>query len=285
MHSDLFPSVKREQASSPDPALREDLTLCYCDRDEDLAPGARYGPVIRNAFVLECCTGGFGSAIVNGREFPVKAGDCYVLLPGDTVIHTASFEEPRRGLFCCIDGMCLWDLFRKAGIRSDQPYLPKECFEGIRRELERMLPLSKEARDGGSPLRRSAAVMALVGEALRFTPPTEDRSLSVAAALRLMEARYDQALSVTELAQEAGLERCWFSTVFKAETGLSPHEYLTRLRIKKACELLTQTDCSVGLAAASVGIAPENFARSFKKVMGLSPAAFAKKQKAKRKKK
>jgi len=60
----------------------EAVRFCYGGWDRNLEPGVRYGPVIRDTYVIECCTGGFGSAIINGVEFPVQAGDCYILLPG-----------------------------------------------------------------------------------------------------------------------------------------------------------------------------------------------------------
>ena len=93
-----------------------------------------------------------------------------------------------------------------------------------------------------------------------------------------MEASYDQPLTVQDLAKEAGLERCWFSTVFKERTGLSPYDYLSRLRIRKACELMDRTHHPLSVVASAVGIDPENFARVFKKYMGLTPSAYGKKK-------
>ena len=216
--------------------------------------------------------------MINGKEYSVAAGDCYVILPGDTVIHTADRVCPREGLWCFLDGMRLGELFARAGIRHDQPYLPSECYEGVKRSLSRMLAMDKDS-DGGARLRRSACVMELMGEILRFAPPEEDRQPGVAAALRRMEACYDQSLTVAELAKEAGLERCWFSTVFKEETGLSPYDYLSRLRVRKACELMERSAHPLSVVAAAVGIDPENFARIFKKYMGLTPSAYRKSRK------
>ena len=63
-------------------------------------PGSTFGPVIRNLYYIECCTDGFGSITINGREFPIQAGDSYVLLPGDAVRHTADAARPRVGFSC-----------------------------------------------------------------------------------------------------------------------------------------------------------------------------------------
>ena len=271
-------AVLRERYPGSPPRLPDEFLLSYCAEDRDLAPGARYGPVIRSIYLVECCTAGKGSAIINGREFPVKAGDCYVILPGDTVIHTADTVCPREGLWCFLDGMRLEEMFFRAGIRHDQPYLPAAAYEGVKKTLARMLEVGKAA-DGGAYLRKSACVMELMGEILRFAPVQEDREESVAVALRRMEACYDQPLRVAELAKEAGLERCWFSTVFKQKTGLSPYEYLSRLRIRKACELIKSTHHPISLVAAAVGLDAENFARVFKKYTGMSPSRYRSQEK------
>ena len=62
---------------------REDISVIYAER-ENVRPGSCYGPVIRSVYILECCTGGVGSVIINGTEHPISAGCCYMLLPGDT---------------------------------------------------------------------------------------------------------------------------------------------------------------------------------------------------------
>ena len=49
-------------------------TALFCHREEDLAPGARFGPVIRDVYIFECCTEGKGSVIINEKEFSIRKG-------------------------------------------------------------------------------------------------------------------------------------------------------------------------------------------------------------------
>jgi len=254
-----------------------ELTAIAAGSDYDLLPGARYGPIIRNIYIIECCTEGLGGVWINGREFPVKEGDCYILLPGDTIIHTADEVTPRRGYWCALDGAEAGNWLKMAGIRSDAPFAPPEVFREIMAQLKQLF-LMREENDPGADLRRSACLYTVFGELLRGRTAAVDKENVVQKAISIMEAKYDQPLTVAEIAAGVGLERCYFSTVFKAGAGISPHRYLTGLRLEKACVLMDQ-GCTVAEAAVSAGLDPENFARLFKQHRGMTPGEYRRSRK------
>lgn len=260
-----FESKSKEQ--------KEELIFCYGGWDRDLEPGVQYGPVIRDVYVIECCTAGFGSAIINGREFPVGPGDCYFLLPGDTVIHTADRVQPRSGVFCYVEGLRVGSYLSQAGITSENPYAPKEAFGPICELVEELVQRQDEADPGGR-LRQVGCLYQLFGELLRHCKAEPDRSLPIRKAMKIIETCYPRPLSVSQIASEVGLERCYFSTQFKSHTGLSPYQYLTKLRILRAAALMEHEGLSVATAAVAVGIPPENFSRIFKKWMKMSPGQY-----------
>ncbi|MBR6477315.1 MAG: helix-turn-helix transcriptional regulator, partial [Lachnospiraceae bacterium] len=67
----------------------------------------------------------------------------------------------------------------------------------------------------------------------------------------------------------------YFSKIFKEATGENFIEYLTNLRMVKAKELLTQTDCSIKEICVKVGYSePNYFSRSFKKNVGVTPTEY-----------
>ena len=257
--------VKLEKTKGAEPFLYS------CSVDDRVAPGARFGPVVRDVYVVECNVSGYGSAIINGRKFPVRPGDCYVLLPGDIVVHTAD-ADPRRGYFCAIGGMRFGQALTEAGISSENPYAPAEAFSEIKEIFERMLEL--RSNNGlGAVHRRTACVYELMGALVGEKPETVNETW-LRKVLGIFETKYHEPISVSDVAAAVGFERSYFSVKFKEQTGTTPHKYLTALRVGKASKLLASTDSPVAAVAESVGLDPVNFSRLFKKEMGLSPLEY-----------
>lgn len=105
-----------------------DVAYCYGGWDRDLPPGIEYGPVIRDIFIVECCTGGKGAVIINGMRFPLKKEDCHILCPGDTVIHQADWKEPRTGVWCALYGLQVAAAVERSGVTPKSPFVPPDAF-------------------------------------------------------------------------------------------------------------------------------------------------------------
>lgn len=247
----------------------------FCGIDENLEPGAKCGPVQRDVFLIECCVSGYGGIEINGAKFPITPRSCYFLFPGDTVTHSADELEPRCGFWCAMSGMQIASALKQAGISSSAPFVPPELFDEINSRLEEMYR-TREENDLGADMRRTSHIYAILGALLRTSTET-DKYSSVQKAIGYMETNYHMDLSVAALAEEIGLDRSYFSTLFKSQTGLSPHEYLTRLRVKKAAALLKETIYSVAEISEAVGFDSGNFSRIFKQVTGMTPLEYRKK--------
>ena len=65
--------------------------------------------------------------------------------------------------------------------------------------------------------------------------------------------------------------------LFKAQTGLTPNDYLQRLRVEAAQEQLRQTDFSVTQIALAMGFSSgQYFSTVFARYTGVSPTRFRK---------
>ena len=91
----------------------------------------------------------------------------------------------------------------------------------------------------------------------------------------LADARYDEPLTVDDLAATAFMSRAHFSRAFKRAFGESPYNYLLTRRLERSAHLLRSTDWSVTDICMAVGLTSVgSFTTSFTKVYGRSPTAY-----------
>jgi transcriptional regulator GlxA family with amidase domain len=90
-----------------------------------------------------------------------------------------------------------------------------------------------------------------------------------------MREGLEEPLTLADLSLEAGLSEWHLLRAFRAAFGETPHEYLTRLRLERARELLTITNRSVTEICFDVGFTSlGSFSTLFRRHVGLSPAAY-----------
>ena len=93
--------------------------------------------------------------------------------------------------------------------------------------------------------------------------------------LQYISENYQRKLLLSELAQQVYLSDHYLCRLFKRVMGVTPMEYVTKLRIVKAKELLLH-GCSVEETCTSVGyINLSHFSRQFREHVGISPCRYA----------
>jgi len=97
----------------------------------------------------------------------------------------------------------------------------------------------------------------------------------VKRACEKLEADLGGALSLQQIAAEFDLSVSHFSRAFRISTGLPPHQWLLRQRIKAAKQLMSVRDLPLSEIAMSAGFANQShFTRVFSSVVGISPGAW-----------
>jgi AraC-like DNA-binding protein len=88
-----------------------------------------------------------------------------------------------------------------------------------------------------------------------------------------INANLDAALRVADLARVARLSQSYFARAFSGSFGCPPHRFVTRCRLERAKELMSQADVSLRQIATDCGFADQaHFSRIFLRFVGVSPA-------------
>ncbi|MFK7695530.1 response regulator [Paenibacillus sp. HJGM_3] len=95
-------------------------------------------------------------------------------------------------------------------------------------------------------------------------------------ALTYIENAYHrESLTLTEIADSVGMSATYFSKCFRQEVGVSCTQYITKLRMQKAVELLHNPSYKVYEVAFATGFSEyAHFAKVFKKTFDFSPSEF-----------
>jgi AraC-like DNA-binding protein len=97
------------------------------------------------------------------------------------------------------------------------------------------------------------------------------------AVLRYMESHCDRPITLGDLAAQAHMSKNNFLRVFRKEHKVTPIEFLIRLRMARACEMMQDTALSISEIAYAVGFSDSNyFSRRFREVYGLPPSRYRK---------
>lgn len=98
---------------------------------------------------------------------------------------------------------------------------------------------------------------------------------SVARAQHYMELHFHEAVTVSQLAALEHMSDSGFTRLFKKETGMTPIQYLMRIRIERAKTLLQQQEVPISEAGERSGFGSSTrFAAEFRRLTGISPSRY-----------
>lgn len=90
-----------------------------------------------------------------------------------------------------------------------------------------------------------------------------------------IESNYDKRIGLEEIAEDLKISKFHLSRIFKSAMDMTVIDYLTKIRMEKAKELLALTKESVKIIAFRTGFSdPNYFSLTFRKYSGLSPLQF-----------
>jgi AraC-like DNA-binding protein len=107
--------------------------------------------------------------------------------------------------------------------------------------------------------------------------PSRPEALKLRSLTMYLEEHLDREISVTEMAKYVNASPSYLRVLFHKVYGQSPVNYVTKLRISRAMQLLSNADHSITDVAFETGFSDSNyFTRVFHKHVGVCPTTFRK---------
>ncbi|WP_043161010.1 AraC family transcriptional regulator [Bradyrhizobium sp. Ai1a-2] len=207
--------------------------------------------------------------------YDLKRDPRYVI---DKPFHSIFFYLPRSAL----DDVAtqtgaprIGELAYEAGIGHDDTvvrHLGASLVEGLRRPDE-----TNQLFVDHMMLALTAHVAQTYGGMKRATEPSRGglAPWQEKRACEKLESDLAGKISLEQVAAEFDLSVSHFSRAFRISTGLPPHQWLLRQRVKAAKQLMTVRDLPLSEIAISAGFANQShFTRVFSSVVGVSPGAW-----------
>ena len=231
--------------------------------------------------------GSMRQAIQIMENEPMDLMLCDVEMPGGNGLELYEWVRTYRPETECIFVSCHpeYEYVRKALIMGSMDYVLKpvdyEEMDRILEEASRRIGERKSVGTvtDGSGYIKPAETVGLHSDAPAEEIPDHPLSDAIRDAVEYIDVHLDRNMSISEIAEVAHLNPQYFMRTFKKETGKPVLEYITERRLRKARELLAQTNLPITEVALAAGY--DNFSyfsKLFKRNEGVTPSDFRKKQ-------
>lgn len=239
-------------------------------------PDYSFGPIIRENYVLHYIISGKGTLYLDNKDFSVSGKPAFITPPHLPAYYKADTEHPWNYIWIHLNGEKAFDLLSFVGISKTQPiFIPsKPCPEIENCILEMLHNTDLEFECVGNLYRLFQYMIDV--SSTRPQPDHVDNTLKyIKDTITYISGKFNEPIKVQEIADHCGLDRSYLSKIFKQATNYSPQEYLIYYRIKKAKQLLKNTELTIQHVAYAVGYPdPFAFSKIFKKETGFSPSEY-----------
>ena len=224
---------------------------------------------------------GKGEFEADGKVFKAEKGDCFVFRPGVKIRYSSRNAEDLWTYGWIFFGGSDAEFYLSETGLSGPAAQKRADTAGFSSALERCLDLCERERGAASQIEINAFLLQALCALIKPRASSKVRqraAIQTEKALRFIESNYMRGITARDVTAELNIDRTHFFRIFKAKTGYSPEQYIMRMRIRKAKELLETGTNTVTEIASLVGVNDVYyFSKLFKRAEGISPTEYRKK--------
>ncbi len=252
----------------------------YCGF-EDCYPGYQFGPHTRTSHLLHVVFSGKGSYHIRSYDYEVSSGQIFYIPPGVQTVYRADDETPWSYGWVGFSGYHSEVLLSQMGFTDDRYVISLDNTEPLHGYIDKIMQTHKLTYS--NELYRTAELLNFFAYAIEHTQVRHIHTLNYSKseyariAVRYLDSNYMHRIKIAELADYIGIDRSYLTKIFCEEYHLSPQEYLIRLRLEKAEQMLKNSSLPITQVAFHVGYEdPLAFSKMFKQRRSISPTEYRK---------
>lgn len=261
------------------PTLRENLSLSvYYTGFENCSPGYEFSAV-RDHYVIHVITSGVGYVEVSPGNFEMlTAGDAFLISPMKTITYRADQQDPWRYEWIGFNGIEAERLISLTDFHKNPIFHLPESSNLAKYLGDVRKVVGNTAADEAL---RTGRLYVFFSKLMRLSEKNQSIGRigvdHMEKAVTFVMNNYSRHIDVSTIADYVGISRSHLYRLFMKRAGISPNEYLTRVRINQACALLRDASLTVRQVAHSVGFSDQlYFSRVFHKFKHVAPSNYLK---------
>jgi len=257
-----------------------DLYLVHCGYHQ-CSPNYSYNHKIPNEYHLHFVMNGKGTLFVNGKKYIANKNDIFIIPKGTEFSYKADQIDPWEYGWVTFDGVKAEDYLAHVNLSKSNPIIMSEIpTKNYMPIITKILGTSELTY--ANELKRVGFLFEILSllissqSAGRYERNEYDYSNEtyIEYALEFIANNYKH-IKINDIANYIGINRCYFTSIFKKQLNISPQEYLIEYKLKVAHDLLISSNESIQEISEKVGYNDcFSFSKAFKQQYGKSPKLY-----------
>lgn len=232
----------------------------------------------KDIIVFQYTLSGFGAIWIGDQEYQLPAGKAFLVeVPSDHCYYLPKESEEWEFLYITTFGEEMEHFYRTIKERNGN-VLEIERKASPITHIERVIDKIRSVGIDNS-YEASGYAYTFMMELMQYleygNSSLDELPIAIAKAVSFIDANYSKDLSLDDIVEVSEVSKYHFIRLFSKTMKKTPIQYVTKIRLEKAVELLHSTELSIQEIAQQTGFQSANyFSKVFKQYFSISPGKY-----------